>query len=66
MKEKSGSFKVHCYFRWVCSWFKSNDNYYKLMNLEDMEMLPWSFINDIDRGLQWPIKIASFDFECPY
>ncbi|KAM7531006.1 hypothetical protein LguiB_034416 [Lonicera macranthoides] len=42
---------------------KNNDNYCKLMNLEDAELPPQSFINAIACGLQKAMKLHLFNFD---
>ncbi|XP_009781195.1 inositol-tetrakisphosphate 1-kinase 1 [Nicotiana tabacum] len=42
---------------------KNDDKYYKLMNLDDAELPPLSFLTDIARGLRRATKLHLFNFD---
>ncbi|KAK4804250.1 hypothetical protein SAY86_004067 [Trapa natans] len=42
---------------------RSDESYYKLMNLEDAEMPPQSFLKDIAAGLRQAMKLNLFNFD---
>ncbi|KAA8522031.1 hypothetical protein F0562_012655 [Nyssa sinensis] len=42
---------------------KNDDKYYEMMNSEDAEMPPQSFITDIARGLRQAMKLHLFNFD---
>ncbi|KAI7981696.1 Inositol-tetrakisphosphate 1-kinase 5 [Camellia lanceoleosa] len=42
---------------------RNDDKYYKMMNLEEIEMPPQSFITDIARGLRRATKLHLFNFD---
>ncbi|CAN6678005.1 unnamed protein product [Malus baccata var. baccata] len=42
---------------------RTDDKYYKMMQLDDTEMPPQSFITDIARGLQQAMKLNLFNFD---
>ena len=40
-----------------------NENYYGIMNLEDAEMSPTTFVSDIAKGLRQALGLNLFNFD---